>query len=281
MAERIEVKEAGTLLKYLVTHLSSWHRNTLKDRLKGGCIRLNDEVCYQHNEELHAGDCIEIYGRGEGKGARRNTAGLITIYTDQDITVIDKPSGLLSVSSEREHARTALAILKKSLSGPGDTQKLWPVHRLDRETSGVLLFAHSKEVCDAIRANWSEANKVYLAIVSGHPDPADRVIDQPLWEDKNLRVHVGDRENSRAARTRFKTLQTTTELSLLEVTLDTGRRHQIRAHLAWLGHPIIGDERYGPPGPRLMLHARRLTIQHPNGGGDLVFEAPAPKGFTL
>ena len=280
MSERLQVDEPAPLLPYLVSHLDGWRRNTLKDRLRMGCVEVNERPVHRHDHQLQPGDRIEVRSRAAGIEPRRPAAGLTPIYIDDDLVAIDKPAGLLSVATDRQRTRTALSIIRQSLSRPGRPARLWPVHRLDRETSGVLLFARSKEICDSIQSRWTETEKVYLAVVEGHPDPASGIVDEPLWEDDNLRVHVGRHENSKDARTRFTTLWNGRDHSLLEVRLETGRRHQIRAHLAWLGHAIVGDERYGLAGARLALHALRLTVPHPQGGGVLVFEAPTPKTFS-
>jgi 23S rRNA pseudouridine1911/1915/1917 synthase len=207
-------------------------------------------------------------------------AGIVILHADEDLVAIDKPAGLLSVSTDRQTERTALALVRASLARPGRVVQLWPVHRLDRETSGVLLFARSRASQEAVQDTWNEARKLYLAIVEGRPGPASGVIDQPLSEDRSLNARVGHRPDAKAARTRYITRQTLGKRTLLEVELDTGRRHQIRAHLAWLGHPVVGDPRYGVAGPRLGLHALRLVVTHPSDGRRLTLEAPPPKAFV-
>ena len=279
MSDRLEVEEAAALLPYLVAHLDGWRRSAIKDRLRLGCVAVNEQPVHRHDHRLQPGDRIEVRSPAAATAPRRPAMGVSTIYIDDDLVAIDKPSGLLAVATDRQRTRTALAVVRASLSRPGRPARLWPVHRLDRETSGVLLFARSKAICEAIQSRWTEAEKVYLAIVEGHPEPAAGVVDEPLWEDGNLRVHVGRQQGSKDARTQFTTLRWGRDYSLLEVRLDTGRRHQIRAHLAWLGHPIAGDPRYGRAGPRLALHALRLMVPHPRAGGRLVFEAPTPPAF--
>lgn len=280
MSERLEVDEPAVLLDYLISHLDGWRRNTLKDRLRMGCIVVNDQPVRRHDYQLRAGDRIEVRARAAGTGRAGPSTGLTEIYLDDDLVAIDKPSGLLSVSTDRQRTNTALAAMRQTLSMPGRPAQLWPVHRLDRETSGVLLFARSKEICESIQARWSEAEKVYLAVVAGRPDPASGRVEEPLWEDRNLRVRVGRHAEAKSAATRFATVWSGPEHSLLELHLETGRRHQIRAHLAWLGHPIVGDPRYGTAGPRLALHAQKLSIPHPHGDGVLVFQAPTPQEFS-
>ena len=280
MSERLIADEPTHLLSFLVSHLDGWRRSTLKDRLRMGCIEVNDRPVHRHDHPLQPGDRIEVRSRTTGTQLHKFPASLTPVYIDDDIVAIDKPSGLLSVATDREGTRNALSVVRQSLSRPGRPARLWPVHRLDRETSGVLLFARSKMICDAIQSRWAEAEKIYLAVVEGHPDPTSGVIDEPLWEDRNLFVRVGQNENSKEARTHFSTLWSGCDHTLLEVRLETGRHHQIRAHFAWLDHSVVGDERYGLAGPRLALHALRLTIPHPHDEGVLVFEAPEPKIFS-
>jgi 23S rRNA pseudouridine1911/1915/1917 synthase len=238
MSERLHVDAPAPLLQYLITHLAGWRRATLKDRLRMGCVEVNERPVHQHDHPLRPGDRIEIRSRSAGTSPQASPAGLNTIYLDDDLVAIDKPAGLLSVSTDRQRTNTALALLRTSLSRPGRPAPLWPVHRLDRETSGVLLFARSKEICDAVQARWTETEKIYLAVVEGHPDPPEGVIDQPLWEDRNLHVHVGPHEGGKQARTQFNTVRNGRDHSLLELRLETGRRHQIRAHLGPTMFPV-------------------------------------------
>ena len=280
MSERLDVAEPAGLFEFLASRLTGWNRNTLRERLRAGCVRVNGETVTRSKHALLAGDEVEVLGREQGQASRSSARGLDPLYEDEQLIAIDKPAGLLSVSTDRQRERTALAMLRDSLSRPGRPARLWPVHRLDRETSGVLLFARSREVCEQVRADWSEATKTYLAIVEGHPAPAEGAIDQPLWEDRALNVRVGDGPGAKYARTRYRGLSASRRRALLEVELETGRRHQIRVHLAWIGHPVVGDERYGSRGPRLGLHALRLEVRHPSGERPLVLEAPAPRAFT-
>jgi len=280
MGERLTVDEPAQLFEFLARRLEGWHRNTLRQRLREGCVRVNGETVTRRDHPLQTRDAVEVVARDEGEGRSRAPRAFETLYMDEDLIAIDKPAGLLSVSTERRRERTALALLRGSLSQPGRAVRLWPVHRLDRETSGVLLFARSREVCEQVREQWSQASKLYLAIVAGRPRPAEGLIEEPLWEDPGLNVHVGAAPGAKDARTGYRTLETARERTLLEVELGTGRRHQIRAHLAWLGHPVVGDERYGTRGPRMGLHAWRLKVPHPRDGRWLELEAPPPQAFS-
>lgn len=276
MADRVVVAAAGRLLEVLASRLATWSRNTLRQRLQLGCITVNGIVATRHDQAVESGDVVEIRTRADGVRARAATPGLPQLFADDDLIAVDKPAGLLSVSTDDERTTTALAMLRAALSRPGVPAGLWPVHRLDRETSGVLLFARSRAICEQVQAQWSTTTKVYLAVVEGVPVPPQDVIDAPLWEDRQLRVRVGAHADARPARTRYQVLQTRGGRALLEVTLETGRKHQIRAHLMSRGHPVVGDDRYGTPDLRLGLHALRLSLRHPRDGRQLSFEAPPP-----
>lgn len=279
MTERLDVDTHAQLLAFLRQSLDCWRVKTLKERLRLGCVRVNGETVTLHNHPLEPGDRVEVGSQEAGTFARIRPP-FTTLYEDDDLIAIDKPAGLLSVSNERQRSRTALTLLRDSLSRPGRPARLWPAHRLDRETSGVLLFARSREVRDALQTSWTEARKIYLAIVDGHPVPAEGTVNQPLWEDRTLNVHVGRRPDAKDARTRYRTCESGPHRTLLNVELLTGRRHQIRSHLAWLGYPVVGDRRYGSAGPRMGLHALRLHITHPRGREPIAFVAPPPRAFS-
>jgi 23S rRNA pseudouridine1911/1915/1917 synthase len=278
MADRLAVTEDTTLLVFLVNRLDGWSRKKIKQRLQGGLVMINDLPTTQHDMALTTGDVVEVLATK--KHSAHGGEQLEVLYSDRDLVAINKPAGLLSVGAGSETKNHALSLLRKQLSGPRRPVKLWPVHRLDKETSGVLLFATSKEMREAVSARWTDAKKTYLAIVQGTPDPAQGTIDQPLYFDaKGLRSHVGPHPEAQRAITHYVTEDTGKGRSLLKVTIDTGRQHQIRAHLAWLGHPVVGDGRYGTKAPCMGLHAFRLSIIHPQNGKELVFETPPPKNF--
>ncbi|MCK4840642.1 MAG: RluA family pseudouridine synthase [Methylococcales bacterium] len=278
MSDKLRVSKATGLLAFLNTQLKGWSRNKIKQRLKTGCVFVNRRSITQHDHELKAGDDVEV--RAAGKNTQVGSSPLEILYSDSDLIAINKPAGLLSVASADEKKHHALAILRNQLSRPKRTVKLWPVHRLDRDTSGVLLFATSREMREEVNAGWAGAEKTYLAIVEGCPNPGKGSIDQPLRMDPEIyHMHVGPHLEAKEAVTHFDTLRSVKDRALLEVQLETGRQHQIRAHLAWLGHPVVGDPRYGTDGPRMGLHALRLSITRPKTGERLTFEAPIPDEF--
>lgn len=278
MSEKLQVKEPATLLTFLGIQLQGWARSKIKQRLQSGCVCVNGVSTRQHDFPLHVGDLVEV--GATAKMTNSSPSQLEILYSDRDIIAINKPAGLLSVGTTKETQQHALAILRNQLSRRSQAVKLWPVNRIDRDTSGVLLFAASREMREAVMAKWDQAEKNYLAIVEGCPNPAQGIIDQPLRADEQeYRMHVGAHPDAKPAVTHFETERTNGSRTLLRVQIDTGRQHQIRAHLSWLGYPIVGDQRYGTAGTRMGLHSLSLKIANPKTGKELIFQTPAPADF--
>ncbi len=278
MSDKLMVKEAAGLLAFLHAQLRDWSRKTIKRRLQTGCIRVNGTPVTRHDHALEKGDRVEVSASAKMRVGL--PAPLEILYADRDLVAIHKPAGLLSVGTSKETRQHALALLRNQLSRRSREVRLWPVHRIDRDASGVLLFATSREMREAVMARWDTAEKTYLAVVEGRPAPAHGTIDQPLrLDDEEYRVHVGIHPNAKPALTHYRTERTAGGRTLLRVQIETGRQHQIRAHLAWLGCPVVGDPRYGTAGGRMGLHALRLKIAKPGARKELIFEAPAPEDF--
>jgi 23S rRNA pseudouridine1911/1915/1917 synthase len=286
MAQQYTVTTGGKLLPFLFETLSvhgGWSKKTVKQRLQGSSVFVNGQVQTKHDYILTADDIVSI-GSAQRTGQPINIQQLKLeiLYQDKDLIAINKPAGLLSVGTTKENKNHALALLRTQLSRgkKSDNTKLWPVHRLDRETSGILLFATSKEVREAVMQKWSSAEKTYLAIVEGKPKIEADTIKEPLrLDEKEYRMHVGEHKDAKSAITHYKRVESKSNHSLLEVRIETGRQHQIRAHMAWLGHSIVGDERYGTKGSRMGLHALKLSIVHPKSKKTLSFEVDAPNDF--
>jgi 23S rRNA pseudouridine1911/1915/1917 synthase len=280
MAEKFIAEERSKLLDFLFNHLTGWSKKTIKQRLQGSSVAVNGVITTKHDFPLNVNDVVEVGVVKKASTQVQTLQKLEIIYQDKNIIAINKPAGLLSVGNTTESKQHALAILRDQLSRGKQQVKLWPVHRLDRDTSGILLFATSKEMRETVMDKWSVSEKVYLAVVEGCPKEKKGTIDQPLrTDDKEYRMHVGKHPDAKPAITHYEVKQTTPERSLLEVKIETGKQHQIRAHLAWLGHSIIGDERYGTKGERMGLHAKKLTIIHPVKKKPMSFEIDAPRDF--
>jgi len=282
MAEQHKVKKEDKLLNFLFTTLSNWSKKKVKERLKSATVAVNGTITTKHDFPLNTGDLVEI-GIVQKKQNTTNIKTLEIIYQDDELIAINKPAGLLSVGTKQENKNHALAILRQQLTKGRKSPDLVPVHRLDRETSGILLFATSRELREATMGKWSDAEKIYLAIVQGKPKEEKGSIEQPLHLDETqYKVHVGEHPKAKHALTHYKVKEYKKTKSLLEVHIETGRQHQIRAHMSWLNHAVIGDERYGSDykkGDRMGLHATKLTIFHPTKKKNITIEVDAPKEF--
>jgi 23S rRNA pseudouridine1911/1915/1917 synthase len=275
MSDHFVAEREATLFELLVAHFPTWGRNSLRERVRLGCVEVDGFLVTRADHVVKAGSAVGVRGK-TGVVVRRQASGpaLPVVLLDDDLLAIDKPSGLLSVATDDGGDRTALSLARQLL--PGGHGELLPVHRLDRETSGVLLFARSRSARDVVQGNWAQTRKVYAAIVDGELLNDSGTIEQPLWEDTNLHVRVGAHTKAKPAITHYRVVQRARGRTRLEVELETGRKHQIRAHLGWLGHPVVGDARYGSRGKRLALHSLRLELQHPRTATGIVLTAPVP-----
>jgi len=217
---------------------------------------------------------------------RHLARGLEILYEDKEILVVYKPAGLLTVGTETNKSRTACYILTDYVRKGclKSRNRVFVVHRLDQWTSGVLVFAKSEEVKLRLQAQWKDTGKKYLAVVYGRPAKKEDTITSYLAENKAYVVYsTTDATKGKLAHTAYKVLKETKEFSLLEISLLTGRKNQIRVHLADKGHPIVGDRKYGKPGDvhkRLALHSKSISFKHPASGKQMTFETRTPAYFN-
>jgi len=215
----------------------------------------------------------------------RLARGLVILYEDRDILVVDKPPGLLTVRTDKDKSRTAYFILTDYVRKgcASSRNRIFIVHRLDRETSGVLVFAKSEEAKIRLQDQWQETEKKYLAVVHGKCKRSSETITAYLAENKAHVVYsTPDPARGKLSRTAYKVLRQTKDFALLEVSPLTGRKNQIRVHLAGIGPPIVGDRKYGKADgsqARLALHARSISFKHPSSGKQLTFCAKVPRYF--
>jgi len=224
--------------------------------------------------------------RHAGSNYRSLPHGLVILYEDRDILVVDKPAGLLTMGTDSEKTRTAYYFLtdyvRKGYSK--SHERIFIVHRLDRETSGVVIFAKNFQSKARLQDDWQATIKKYLAVVHGRCAKPSGTITTYLAENKAHIVYsTSDRKLGKLSTTGYRVLRQTKDLALLELDLLTGRKHQIRVHLAEIGHAVVGDHKYGQRDrehARLALHARSISFRHPFQGEALTFEAPVPLYFN-
>lgn len=218
--------------------------------------------------------------------SRRRPGGMTILYEDRDVLAVDKPAGLLTVSTERERERTAYWILTDYVRKgyARSRNRVFIVHRLDRETSGVLVFAKTGEAKRRLQDRWPETEKKYLAVVHGRLPERSGTLSSYLVENEAHRVYsTPDPSRGKLARTAYTVIRESGPFSVLDLTLITGRKHQIRVQLADQGHPVAGDDKYGKRDDRhkaLMLHARSLAFPHPFTDKRLTVEAEVPARFA-
>jgi len=217
---------------------------------------------------------------------RHLARGLEILHEDKEILVVNKPAGLLTVGTETNKSRTACYILTDYVRKGclKSRNRVFVVHRLDQWTSGVLVFAKSEEVKLRLQAQWKDTGKKYLAVVYGTPAKKEDTITSYLAENKAYVVYsTTDAARGKLAHTAYKVLKETKEFSLLEISLLTGRKNQIRVHLADIGHPVVGDRKYGKAGDahrRLALHSKSISFKHPASGKQMTFETRTPAYFN-
>lgn len=274
------------LLAALATAYSGSHSRTeLKKLLKFGRVRVNGSVQTRHDFEVKKEDRLEIAGAPKGGaealGALSERPAIRVVYEDACLLVVDKPPGLLTVSTEKIKEKTLYYRLNEYLKPA--RRRVFIVHRLDREVSGLIVFAKTDEAKRTLQGSWENAVKKYYAVAEGVPYPLEGQFKSYLTQTKGLKVYsTDDAGHSKLAVTNYRVLKNNRRFSLLEVSIPTGRKHQIRVHLSEAGHPILGDKKYGSsadPLRRVALHAYSLEFTHPATRKKMKFETKMPEGF--
>jgi 23S rRNA pseudouridine1911/1915/1917 synthase len=272
------------LLAFLLSLPEGLSRKDAKNLLRFKAVVVPGEPAPRHDTPLAAGTEVRIsFGKHTPAGTVL-PSGVEIVFEDEALIIINKPAGLLTIATETEKTRTAYAQLTAYVKArsPHGEGRVFIVHRLDRETSGLLVFARTEEIKHALQRNWKSVTKRYHAIVQGVPNPPQGTLQSALVEESDsLRVHSTrpSHEDARPAITHYRTIRAGADAALVELTLDTGRKNQIRVQLAEAGHPILGDEKYGAtsdPAGRLALHAVELSLRHPITGEALHFESRIP-----
>ena len=276
------VNAPGPLLDFLAEFHPDSSRSTLRQMLRDARVRVNGEVEKRGARSLEEGDFVDVGPKALGKFLPPEAQ---VLHEDSDLIVVVKASGLLTANRDREDEPTLQRLLNAYLKETSGG-RVWLVQRLDREASGVLVLAKNEETGRALKDLFAshDIERRYVAIVEGRPVPSEGTFRSILRENERT-LHVSSVRNpleGKEAITHYRTLKSGSKYSMIEVTLETGRKHQIRVHFAESGHPIIGDKRYGAktnPIGRLALHAFILGFVHPSTGRKLRFDVPVPGSF--
>lgn len=272
------------LLEFLFASMPGRKRTNVKELLRHNQVKVNDEVTTQFDIPLTSADTVYVNLTREFP--RFYNRRLKIVYEDDDIIVANKGYGLLSIGNDKVREGTAYSILKDYLKWVDPRQKIFIVHRLDRDTSGLMMFAKNIQAKETMQHNWNNMvlNRTYVAVVEGNVENDEGTIRTYLAENSRYEVYVTENpEEGQLAVTRYKVLKRKNGYTLMELELDTGRKNQIRVHMKHIGHPIAGDRRYGAkssPIHRLALHARTLCFAHPATRREMDFSTPIPASFV-
>lgn len=278
-----KVDNSMELMKFLMEKMPENSRNSIKSMLTHKRVLVDDEVVSQYNYLLKAGQTVSI---GKAKISKQDLKGVTILYEDKDIIVIEKAKGLLSVATAKEKDNTAYSILKKYLKEKDPKNMIFVVHRLDRDTSGVMLFAKTAKAQDILQTNWNDMVKerTYVAVVEGTMEKDSDTITSYLAENKAYITYSTDnKEEGKKAISTYKVLKKNKRYSMVEVNIETGRKNQIRVHMQELGHSVIGDKKYGAttnPIKRLGLHAHSIVFTHPITKEIFSFTSEIPNEFN-
>ena len=272
-----------TLLDFLFAVMPDRKRTTVKDFLKHRQVMVGQNVVTQFDFELNAGDEVKVNTTREFQTF--SNPRLKIVYEDDDIIVVNKGYGLLSMGTDKIKEGTAYSILREYLKRKDPRNKLFIIHRLDRDTSGLMMFAKNIKAKETMQHNWNNMvlERRYVAVVEGNLEPEEGEIRSYLAENSAHEVYsTTNPQEGQLAVTYYRTIKTRAPYSMVELSLATGRKNQIRVHMKDSGHPIVGDRRYGAkssPIHRLCLHAQTLRFVHPVTRRDMNFTSPLPAGF--
>ena len=281
--KNFSIQAPAELLPFVTENLPEIKRTRLKQMLAHNQIAVNGTPVRQFNHPVQPGDTVSVNFTREFQVFYNRR--LKIVYEDDDLLVVNKGYGLLSMGNDKVKDGTAYSILKDYLKRKDPRNKIFIIHRLDRDTSGLMMFAKNEKAKEAMQHNWNNMvlNRKYVTVVEGHVEEPQGVVRSYLGETSQFEVFsTDDPSQGKLAVTRWTRRKEGSEYSLLEVELDTGRKNQIRVHMKDIGHPISGDRKYGAeasPIHRLALHARTLRFIHPVTRREMLFETPVPSSF--
>lgn len=275
--EKYIVKENEILIEFLKKTFSNLSKNSVKSLLHNEKVFVNGNMTTKYNYELNIGDVVEI--------REKVAKNIDIIYEDKDIIVINKPSGLLTVATEKEKNKTAYHLVMEYLKKKNKNNRIFIIHRLDKDTSGIIMFAKNERAKHLYQDNWNDIVKkrCYYAVIDGKMQNKEGTIKSYLKENGNMVYSVKDR-SGKLAITEYKVLKERKNISLLDINLKTGRKNQIRVHMKENKTPILGDLKYGEKSKlinRLALHAYKLELINPVTKKLLTFEINMPNEFKM
>ena len=276
---KLKVEKEGELLDYLYNNLDM-PKKRIKQYLTHGSIFVNNNRTTKYNYKLIPGMNIVI----DTDSKNKKTLPFDILFEDDHIIVVNKPSGLLTIATAKEKDKTLYHIVREYLVSKVKNAKIFIVHRLDKDTSGIVVLAKDEKTKNKLQENWNEyvTLREYVAVVHGHlKNESDRIV-QKLKETKTNLVYPTKDEDGKEAITNYKVIKENENYSMVSINIETGRKNQIRVAFQTLRNPIVGDKKYGDQRDketRLYLHANRLKMYYPELKKDILFETPTPNEF--
>ncbi len=277
------VTQPDTLLPFLLARVKGKSRNNVKSLLSRRLVAVDGVPLSRFDAPLLPGQQVSIL---PASAPRADALPFPILYEDEHLIVVNKPAKLLSVANDKEKTRTAYHLVTDYVKARRVDDRIFVLHRLDRDTSGVLMFARDAETKELFQARWNEivTRRGYLAVVEGVPKPAQDTIRSYLVEtDTHLSFSGAPGKGAKEAVTSYQIVKAGSGYALLDISIETGRKNQIRVHMKEKGCPVAGDKQYGArtnPIGRLCLHANELSFTHPATGEQITFKAKMPRDFN-
>lgn len=285
------VKEPAELMQFLMNRISGISRTRAKELLSQRMVYVDKEIVTQYNHPLKPGQLVQVTKSRHVHSLTSRWVRLV--YEDAFIIVVEKKEGILTNALPGDRRENVKSILDEYVKRQNKSCAVHTIHRLDKGTSGLLLFAKRRDIQKTFTDHWKDivTDRRYIAVVQGEMEKDNGVVTSWLMDNKMFVTYSSQMDNGgKLAITNYRTLKRKNGFSLVELKLDTGRKNQIRVHMQDLHHPIVGDYKYGSdasaygerhdPIGRICLHAFRLAFRHPVTGEFLKFETPYPNAFT-
>jgi 23S rRNA pseudouridine1911/1915/1917 synthase len=286
---KMKVKEASVLEETVLRMLDSSTKSKVRKLIRNHRVTVDGEAVNRPAHKVSRGQTVEIVKAGRERPVKtvRPSGGkrlpFPVLFEDEFLIIVDKPSGMLSIATERERSRTLYRMVSDYVKASTEGEKrIFIVHRLDRDVSGVMVLAKDEKTKRRLQGEWSSAEKIYSAVLDGHPPQKEGTVEGWLCENRAHRVYACDKTKPGAekALTHYRVVNTSGSRSVVEVRLGTGRKHQIRVHMASLGCPISGDRLYGTHVRGMSgigLHALSLSFDHPHTRRRITTKSPLPR----
>ncbi len=276
---KYKVEKEEILFEFLKNRIEGKSKNNIKSLLKRKNILVNNKIITKYDYVLKMNDIVEI-GNFKIENERSNTE-IEIVYEDKELIIVNKPSNMLTISTEKEKENTMYHLVSNYVKRKNKNNKIFVIHRLDKETSGLIMFSKNEKVKDILQNNWDKlVIRKYIALVNGNVLKENGTIKSYLKENNRMLVYSSNKINDgEEAITKYKKIKNNSKYTLLDIEIKTGKKHQIRVHMNDIGHSIVGDNKYGNGGKMLYLFAYYLEFIHPITNKKIIVKKEIPNSF--